>query len=168
VFPSLPKTSLPETQLNFTLVLQDIPGPHGHPLPQTSWQIVQLKSTGTTSEHGNPALDPDNWRKVLASGCTAANGECVLTPDQRQLIWQQAQNNSGALHVVYDGLNMPLDITTLAATPADTDVHQTLSASNYMARPGMPDQTNVAVLRHWIQDDHQVSSIGKPKSETSL
>lgn len=134
-------------------------------MPDTDWRIVMLKSPDAA---GDQALNPANWRKVLASGRSDAQGMCQLTPNQRRIIWRRAQGHPGKVHVVYGGISASLDQTTLAAAEHDQTTLQTLSASNYMSDLSDLDRAQQSVLRRWIQGDFNVSSISKPKVDTAL
>ena len=91
-----------------------------------------------------------------------------MSAEQKKKIWHRVQNHADSVYLVYDGLSLPIGMTTLAASPADMDLHRTLSATNYLAQGDALDVLNIGLLRHWIQDDHDVTSMGKPKRDISL
>ncbi|MET0858201.1 MAG: type VI secretion system Vgr family protein, partial [Telluria sp.] len=111
--PNLPTSNPTEEKINFGLALSDMPGSNGRALPDRPWNIVLLNMGATD------ALDSTHWRKVLASGTSDDNGNCLLSDDQKKAIWDQVMQFPQSVWLVSGPNATPITFTRSAASKSD-------------------------------------------------
>jgi type VI secretion system VgrG family protein len=158
--PVMPSSTMPVLPINFRLLLSDMPGANGRPLPNRPWNIVRLN--GDKAE----ATDDSLWQKVLVSGTSDAKGECVLTGDQKLMLWGEVKQRPGAVWLVSGPNATPLAFTRLAASEADKTERKTLDSHNYAVSQDHVDDEHKKFLRQWVEHDYSDSLNATAKNET--
>jgi hypothetical protein len=151
---------MPVTPVNFRLLLSDMPGVNGRPLPNRPWNIVRL--SGAKAD----ATDESLWQKVLLSGTTDASGECVLTEDQKLMLWEQVMQHPEAVWLVSGPNATPMSFTKLTASNADKTERKTLDSHNYAVSQEHVDDEHKKFLREWVEHDYSDSLNATAKNET--
>nr|GEU80227.1 hypothetical protein [Tanacetum cinerariifolium] len=158
--PVMPSSTMPETPVNFRLLLADIPGANGRPFPNRPWNIVRLNGDKAG------ATDDANWQKVLLRGTSDAKGECVLTEDQKNMLWSEVMQRPGAVWLVSGPNATPLSFIKLAASDADKTDRKTLDSHNYAISQEHVDDEHKQFLRGWVEHDYADKLNAKAKNET--
>jgi type VI secretion system VgrG family protein len=158
--PVLPSSTVPVTPINFRLLLSDIPGANGRSLPNRPWNIVRFNGDKAA------ATDESLWGKVLVSGTSDAKGECVLTEDQKRMLWGEVKQRPGAVWLVSGPNATPMAFTKLTASTADTIERKTLDSHNYAVSQDHIDDEHKKFLREWVENDYLNKLNATPKNET--
>ena len=120
--PQLPHLPVTSVAVKFDLVLRDVPGPHGVPLPQVDWRIVRARSQ-------SEALGSD---ECLFSGCSDAQARIALDEAQQQALHEAWNSTPGQLWVLCEGhvhqLTLAVDPQTWTEEQA---LYQALDARGY-------------------------------------
>jgi type VI secretion system secreted protein VgrG len=158
--PVMPSSTMPVTPINFRLSLADMPGANGHPLPNRPWKIGRFNGGKAA------ATDESLWGKVLVSGTSDAKGECVLTEDQKLMLWGEVQQHPGAVWLVSGPNATSISFTKLAASEADMTDRKTLDSHNYAVSQDHVDDEHKKFLREWVEHDYSDRLNATPKNET--
>lgn len=159
--PNLPRSEVMLKPVNFKLLLADVPGRHGKPLPDRPWSLVLLT---------NSAADPLNrkhWRKELCSGTSSADGECVLTTEQKQIVWDSVVRGTHAVWLVSGANATPISTSNLTASKTDKEERKVLDAHNYAVNADGIDVHHKDLFKHWAELDYNGPLLGQPKSEST-
>jgi type VI secretion system secreted protein VgrG len=159
--PILPRSEPKEELINFKLLLTDVPGKHGQPLPERPWKIVALKNPS-----GDP-FDPNQVRKELAAGISTTKGECVLSEAQKKALWDEVNMATKTTWLVSGPNLTPLSIANLTASASDKVERKILDAHNYAVSPEHVDQAHKMLLKQWGESDYESKLTGSPKNETN-
>jgi type VI secretion system secreted protein VgrG len=158
--PVMPSSTLPVLPIKFRLMLADMPGANGRPFPNRPWNIVRF--SGDKDE----ATDESLWQKMLVSGISDAKGECVLTDDQKLMLWGEVRQRPGAVWLVSGPNATPLAFTSLAASEADQTERKTLDSHNYAVSQDHVDDEHKKLLRQWAEHDYADSLNATAKNES--
>jgi hypothetical protein len=158
--PNLPASNPIETEVSFGLVLADMPGPNGRAFPDRPWKIVLLNFGATE------ALDSTHWRKVLASGTSDANGTCVLSADEKKVIWDQVMQFPQSVWLVSGPNATLITFTRMTASKAEEDERRILDALNYTQNQEHLDQQDQRLLRQWAEQEFNSPLTAKPNDLT--
>ncbi len=77
--PVMPKGELPLRELEFNLVLSDVPGDSGRPLADTHWMIVK-------STERPPGMAFVDEKDITLQGRSDDQGKIKLTPDENKIL----------------------------------------------------------------------------------
>jgi type VI secretion system secreted protein VgrG len=90
--PRMPASAIVDVPVKFNMHLRDVPGPHGEPLSDTAWRIVQASDESS-------ALVTE---ETILSGTSDANGMVNLSDDQDQLLHQHYNNHPDGIWLIFD------------------------------------------------------------------
>ncbi|WP_313173398.1 type VI secretion system Vgr family protein [Stenotrophomonas sp.] len=114
--PTFPVPSFAPEPMDFDFWLQDMPGPTGNPLAETSWRIIRNRG----KPFGAALRDA---KRVLLEGVTDADGHVVLDDDQQQLLAREYAGTPSQLWLLYPGHSVQIDV---ARDKGDWDEDQRL------------------------------------------
>ncbi len=125
--PALPKSAMPERELDFNMVLTDTPGPNGHALANTPWKIVR-------SNHEPEGMGMVEDSQVIASGQTNDSGKMQLDAAQQKVVAKAYCSSPSGTWVVYPGHAVQLNVAEEQADwSADEKLRHIMSASDFSA-----------------------------------
>jgi hypothetical protein len=158
--PNLPSSTPTEMEVNFGLVLSDMPGPNGLAFPDRPWKIVLLNFGATD------ALDSAHWRKVLAAGTSDAEGTCVLSAAEKKTIWDQVMQFPQSVWLVSGPNATLLTFTKVAASKAEQNERRILDALNYGRNHEYFDEQHHRLFSQWAEQDFSSPLNAKPNDIT--
>ncbi len=160
--PIMPSGTVTPEPINFRLLLTDMPGANGRPFPGRPWNIVRFNGDR------DDAVDARQWQKVLVSGISADDGECVLTADEKTMVWTEVTRRPGGIWLVSGPNATPITFTRLAGSESDKLERKTLDAHNYAVSKQHLDDEHKRYLREWAEHDYAVGLNAAPKNETKV
>ena len=156
--PRLPKGSMPEQDLKFSLFLFDRPGPQGHPLAHLPWQIAK-----GPEPFGLNCIDEED---LIAEGKTDEKGHVLLTPEQEKALAKAYCENPMRTWLVYPGEVVRITVTKDDGTWTEEDkLLNAMSAEDFSRNPHAtrhaaelePELTHAQELLQ-VKAEHQIIS----------
>jgi len=125
--PSLPKSALPVQDMDFDLMLTDVPGAGGHPLAHTAWKIARSSQPPEGMAWVTPA-------QLVTSGESDQAGRVVLDDAQKKTVAEAYNRHPNQLWLVYPGQAVQIDmVQEQASWSLDEMLMHALSAADFSA-----------------------------------
>lgn len=125
--PSLAKSALPVQEMDFNLMLTDVPGAGGHPLAHTPWKIAR-------SSHPPEGLAWIPPAQLVASGESDHTGRVVLDGAQKKTVAEAYNRHPNQLWLVYPGQAVQIDmVQEQTSWSLDEKLMHALSAADFSA-----------------------------------
>lgn len=147
--PVFPVPSFAPEPMDFNFWLQDMPGPTGNPLAETSWKII--KNRGKPA--GAVLRDP---KRVLLEGATDADGQVVLDDEQKQLLAREYASTPSQLWLLYPGHSVQINV---ARDKGDWDDDQRLRMELGAAGFTSVVRTDMVAIRQQGEMDYARSAL---------
>jgi len=160
--PTLPQSTLPEQTIDFRLIMQDIPGIQGHPMPDRTWRLVTVKSPSAS------LFRKDNVSKQIAAGVTTASGECVLTADEKKSLWQAIHQRPGHVWLLSGTMATQVAVSSLVGATPELNKRDVLDGLNFAASADDLDSVQMNTLIRWAEENFGEKLLGNPKKQTEI
>ncbi len=160
--PVMPSSEPLTEPVNFKLILSDIPGKHGLPLPDRPWDIVLLKSA--TSD----PIDAREWRKTLFTGISDGTGECMLTDEDKPKLWSIVQRYPNSVCIVSGTNAIPISFSKCTTSASEKSDRTVIDALNYGVSEDHLDQVHKTLLKHWVEQDYNAKLSSDLKTDTKV
>lgn len=165
--PVMPRDEPAPQQLNFSLVLRDMPGAHGRPLAGRDWKVVVLRAAPPTeSGAASHAAQPKHWRDTLAGGVSDADGACLLTDDQKRALWNAVGLHPDKVWLVSGANATPIGFASLSTDAGDREQRKTLDALNFTPTAEVQSDDPTHMHRVWAERDFVAPLMAAPQSDT--